>query len=99
MKHTALYRAYKFYLHYFALYIKNHEIPADDYIYHKRLEKELLEVEQVLSSDYQQTIDELIKLGSNMAEALKEISEKYAVVWEDGGEACPAYIRWKNFVE
>jgi len=40
-----LYYAYKFYLHYFALYIKKNEISADDWNYHKRLERELQELE------------------------------------------------------
>jgi uncharacterized protein YeeX (DUF496 family) len=52
----------------------------------------------VLNSDYEQTIDELIKSGNNMAKALKEINEKYVVVWEDGGESCPAYIQWVNLI-
>jgi hypothetical protein len=53
---------------------------------------------EILNSDYEQTINELIKYGNNMAKALKEINEKYIVVWEDGGESCPAYIQWKNLI-
>ena len=40
-----LYYTYKFYLHYFALYIKKNEIPAEDWLYHKKLERELQKLE------------------------------------------------------
>ncbi len=36
-----LYKAYKFYLHFFALYIKSHEITADEWDMHKKFESKL----------------------------------------------------------
>jgi len=45
-----LYKAYKFYLHFFALYIKNNEILADDWTKHKKIEKSLVEVDKILNS-------------------------------------------------
>jgi hypothetical protein len=49
-------------------------------------------------SEYEQTFNELIMCGNNMARALKEISEESDVVWEEGGESCPAYIQWMNLI-
>jgi hypothetical protein len=36
-----LFSAYKFYLHFFALYIIKHEITAEDWILHKKFESKL----------------------------------------------------------
>ena len=40
-----LYKAYKFYLHFFALYIKKYEISADEWNAHKRFESEILKMD------------------------------------------------------
>jgi len=42
------YNAYKFYLHFFAKYIKSNEIPAEDWELHKKHEANMLEISKSL---------------------------------------------------